>query len=983
MSATFRILFFASFMLFFGYVQAQTLPAPILSDTMYSTCQGIAFTEAEEPQITTRDFGADTTYVWYAGAGDTPIRMTEQPNDGKNPDIRELNRLDSLFNYPNTYTFQVRIEKNGTALSSFAVIRYRVTARLQVAVSGIQEEAVVCIFSQSELSASATNYTGTFTFSIERFRNGSKDTGFGTRSFANRTTLVLDAQNAELGLDTLPRNANNSYYLLKVSTQGTSCGDTEEIRFFVEEGPLAFFSFNRAQVYCPGNQVDFVIDQSTFDAFAPDLYRYVFDFGDGSAPVELNASIDPTTDFHYLRSFFSTGSYQVRLRIEQAGVQTCNGIWREELIIGNTDRFRPQFSVNGLRAGKATRLVIRNDEDLKPLRKTWYFDAFYAAFEQDFLAFRFPYQTQTIQPPLSSNAEFSFSKPGVYLPLYYNGGGNFLGLEFCPQFYGFPLVIFNEADPAALDGWISSRYQEAVLASAGAVLGNLNAQNSNLSLSDTRRSSWLLRQVTQLDSTMQEGISGQVWITNGLDNRYNNGEVSWVQSQFFSIDSLENPFLSLMVWFDTPALLDGAVLEYTLGEEEVWRRLGEIGDVGTDTEWYNERGIAAAPGDQSGENLGWSGKSQGWQRMRYSLKSIQDSLKVRFPEAEDRVFRIRLAFASLENDIAKGIFAFGALSIQDADRIVLWEQFQDSQAASQEQADSLQAILAQDAQALQLNYFIDPAQTLLYRNSPFESAIGALRELYYGVGHPQYTVMDGRRGTLEEQLAGFSRRKLDFSPYLIDLRIDLNPLRINFAIDKKDTTLFVNQHRVRMALVERGVAYEGKTYHHVVRRFLPFPQGLPLPAAGSLSLDEALPWPADLRHQDVAGAEADTLNEYPYLLVVFVQDIETQEVLQSAYRVISKADIEGRTMGESGNNPLQESVWVYPNPADEYLEIKLGEGAEADIELCNLRGQAVFLYSGLIDTFRLDCKSLAEGIYFLKIYQKNQVLSLAKVLVMH
>ena len=126
------------------------------------------------------------------------------------------------------------------------------------------------------------------------------------------------------------------------------------------------------------------------------------------------------------------------------------------------------------------------------------------------------------------------------------------------------------------------------------------------------------------------------------------------------------------MWIDTQPRLDGAVLEYTLGDEEEWRRLGEDDDVGEDTEWYNTRGIASTPGEQDGLNLGWSGQNRRWQFMRFPLNEIKDSLEQKFDDVEDRVLRFRISFASIDNPgVSKGTFAFGEFRVEDADRIVL------------------------------------------------------------------------------------------------------------------------------------------------------------------------------------------------------------------------------------------------------------------------------------------------------------------------
>jgi len=73
--------------------------------------------------------------------------------------------------------------------------------------------------------------------------------------------------------------------------------------------------------------------------------------------------------------------------------------------------------------------------------------------------------------------------------------------------------------------------------------------------------------------------------------------------------------------------------------------------------------------------------------------------------------------------------------------------------------------------------------------------------------------------------------------------------------------------------------------------------------------------------------------------------------------------------GTSAVNDLAEDIFdIYPNPANDYLQIHLNDQVQGVLEIQNLKGQTVLRQKlSQIDT-SLDLQALPAGIYLLNIY---------------
>ncbi len=121
--------------------------------------------------------------------------------------------------------------------------------------------------------------------------------------------------------------------------------------------------------------------------------------------------------------------------------------------------------------------------------------------------------------------------------------------------------------------------------------------------------------------TIDKAGSGQkAWVTN-LTGRYNNGEISYLQSPCFDFFGLtHDPAIEFLLRYDTETGYDGAWLEMTTEDDTAWTRVGQIDD---DINWYTH---LLSP---SFQDEAWSGKSEGWITARYLLTGAAGKAQVR------------------------------------------------------------------------------------------------------------------------------------------------------------------------------------------------------------------------------------------------------------------------------------------------------------------------------------------------------------------
>ncbi len=143
------------------------------------------------------------------------------------------------------------------------------------------------------------------------------------------------------------------------------------------------------------------------------------------------------------------------------------------------------------------------------------------------------------------------------------------------------------------------------------------------------------------------GAGNKCWVTGGLTTSfYNYGERSWVESPCFDFTTLNRPFVSFLIFWDTERTYDGGNFQYSLDLGVTWKTAGSRNDPVqcNDQNWFNHSGITNLNSFIQNTD-GWSGTTQTssgscsggggsgiWKLATHCLKVLanQPSVKFRF-----------------------------------------------------------------------------------------------------------------------------------------------------------------------------------------------------------------------------------------------------------------------------------------------------------------------------------------------------------------
>lgn len=125
-------------------------------------------------------------------------------------------------------------------------------------------------------------------------------------------------------------------------------------------------------------------------------------------------------------------------------------------------------------------------------------------------------------------------------------------------------------------------------------------------------SDWSWGSPVKIDiNTAGSGIN--CWISGGLvASTYGGSQKSWIESPCFDFTSLQRPYLTFLIYWDTERQYDGGNLQYSLNNGNTWANLGSTSQVQDCLEknWYNASNITNLSG-LANPQQGWSGTLQG------------------------------------------------------------------------------------------------------------------------------------------------------------------------------------------------------------------------------------------------------------------------------------------------------------------------------------------------------------------------------------
>lgn len=487
----------------------------------------------------------------------------------------------------------------------------------------------------------------------------------------------------------------------------------------------------------------------------------------------------------------------------------------------------------------------------------------------------------------------------------------------------------------------------------------------------------------------------KAWVTFGQDSSSSNpnrpytylpGDVGTVYSPCFDLVDAQRPMVVLDIWRDMSQGIDGAVWEYYDEFSNTWQVLGKKGK---GIKWYNSDFLLARPGNQ--QNLtypqGWTGESWGWENTRYRLDNLKGRDNVRF----------RLSFASDPQTVLSGKegMAFDNIWIGERTRNVLVEHFSNPKYVSPFTNADMKYIdeyvygeifnttNGLDVNLLQYQSGMKDASDALYNN--FTAGPNA-RSNYYGISEEGELLVDGLtvNGGRSESI---SSNNLDYE-MLQYPKFDIDISQMQVTNGNVDVTAVVtaneimgsSDYRIHTVIVEDSiVATVPNTYikKNIVREMLPDPSGESRVRSWLVGNQETVTytWPVASFIQNPTHLHA----------IVFIQDYGSQQIFQaqttqdlSVYHSVSVKDIEE---GDPVN--IISQVKVYPNPANNYLNVEFSEALEGehDWQMVDVLGRTVV--SGRTndgdELFTIDVERLSAGSYFFiirndKVYTQRKII---------
>lgn len=97
------------------------------------------------------------------------------------------------------------------------------------------------------------------------------------------------------------------------------------------------------------------------------------------------------------------------------------------------------------------------------------------------------------------------------------------------------------------------------------------------------------------------------WITGPLAGSYKNNSDIYIESPCFDFTNVQNPAISMNIWWESEFSKDGAVLVSSINGGATWQRVGNFLDP---VNWYNDNDLNGSflGGPPCGSSFGWTGR---------------------------------------------------------------------------------------------------------------------------------------------------------------------------------------------------------------------------------------------------------------------------------------------------------------------------------------------------------------------------------------
>jgi hypothetical protein len=472
---------------------------------------------------------------------------------------------------------------------------------------------------------------------------------------------------------------------------------------------------------------------------------------------------------------------------------------------------------------------------------------------------------------------------------------------------------------------------------------------------------------------LNSAASGQnAWVTN-LTGNFNYNEQSSVDGPCFDFSNIEKPMIKIKYQSQTDLGFDGAVLQASVDNGLTWERVGQLED---GINWYNVGGIVGNPGDQTLEQLGWSGnKHDKWYEARRNLDYFAGMSNVRF----------RVAFGSDASSNKEG-FAFDDIWIGERSKMVLIEQFTNSSSVVASQIMPLFNEFVDDnsLDVVDLQYHTNiGGEDVMYSHNPM---VAGARVLYYGVTDIPHSAMDGNQynkntfallnnpgllhlRTLEDPIFG-----IEITPYISRDMVEV-AARVKALTDLSDINLTLH-----IAIVENQIldvkGRNGETsFRSVVKTLLPNSAGTNIRQAWSKH---------DYKDYLYSWTYQNVYKPDQIAIVVFVQDEDTKEVYQVATVNNAITETVGLEHLFADNYTKSKQIHISPNPCSTDAKVVF-RGINVDngmVQVINEFGYVVenISYDGKSEIM-LKSSNYTPGIYFVQLISDSETIATEKLVV--
>jgi hypothetical protein len=453
-------------------------------------------------------------------------------------------------------------------------------------------------------------------------------------------------------------------------------------------------------------------------------------------------------------------------------------------------------------------------------------------------------------------------------------------------------------------------------------------------------------------------------------------EQSWVQSPCFDLSGMKSPTIQLDYMRSLRPLEDGAVLQFRVEGEQLWRTLGAVG---SGFNWYNLDDISNQPG---GSPRGWGLASftpdESWKYGRLKMEELINAGVI--------VFRIALASGASE-EMAPGLynqgFAFDNFRIGEAGtRRSVLEYFTNVAGGDIYLADTRVKELADNYRGLvyDLHYHMEyPEEDPMFMNNEY---LIDSRSFLCGLTGVPYAALNGgadpaHRFHLHQDPDALDEHvlvaaSLENPIFDVALSVDYLESGLQGHVNVVSLDYFAYRLDLRVAVIEKEVIYPGprpdSLYRNVVLDMIPSPAGEYLGKTWG---------PGSTASYSFQWEYPDYVEDVEDLMVIaFVQEREQFRILQAA------AVPHTQEVGIRESPALQKTLSCYPNPATGTLHVRLEREARAGeyIQVMDISGKEMMHApaEGRDGRVSLDVSELPEGVYLLYWKDRGTLLGHAK-----